>query len=132
MLLFTLLLVIRHTCQRKSCADPKRTTGGACRPVLLKRLPVLQRGIDQDTASLQDQYQSQLSLLLIEVATLEDINNLYSLGDALGLTKEQVAVPFLLIDRTPLIGVDEINTKLSSLIDKYLTSAGWNTPIFPY
>jgi uncharacterized membrane protein len=80
---------------------------------------------------IQDQYQSQLSILLIEVVTIKDVENLYALGASLGLTKEQVAVPFLLIGQTALVGVDEINTKLSSLIDKYLTSGGIGYPDIP-
>jgi uncharacterized membrane protein len=80
---------------------------------------------------LQDQYKSQLSILLIEVVTLKDVENLYTLGASLGLGKEQVAVPFLLIDNTPLVGVAEIETKLSSLIDKYLSSGGMEYPDMP-
>jgi uncharacterized membrane protein len=91
-----------------------------CNQVLTTTLPPI-----------QDQYQSQLSVLLIEVVTLKDVENLYSLGASLGLTKAQVAVPFLLIDRTALVGVDEIVTKLSSLIDKYLTSGGLDYPDIP-
>jgi uncharacterized membrane protein len=91
-----------------------------CNEVLTHTLPPI-----------QDQYQSQLSLVLIEVATLKDINNLYALGNFLGLTKEQIAVPFLLVDRTPLIGVDEINHKFSSLIEKYLAAGGLEYPDIP-
>lgn len=91
-----------------------------CNQVLTTTLPPI-----------QDQYQSQLSVLLIEIVTIKDIENLYSLGASLGLTKEQVAVPFLLIDRTALVGVDEIVTKLSSLINKYLTSGGLDYPDIP-
>ena len=80
---------------------------------------------------LQDQYKSQLSILLIEVVTLKDVENLYALGASLGLSKEQVAVPFMLIGRTPLVGVDEIESKLSGLIDKYLTSGGMEYPDMP-
>jgi uncharacterized membrane protein len=91
-----------------------------CSQVLTNTLPPI-----------QDHYQSQLSILLIEVVTLKDVDNLYSLGASLGLTKEQVAVPFLLIDHTALVGVDEIGTKLSGLIDKYLTSGGLGYPDLP-
>lgn len=91
-----------------------------CNEVLTKTLPPI-----------QDYYQSQLSLMLIEVATLQDINNLYALGDALGLTKEQVAVPFILLDRTPLVGVDEINNQFSSLVEKYLANGGLEFPDIP-
>ncbi|NJD58074.1 MAG: vitamin K epoxide reductase [Anaerolineae bacterium] len=80
---------------------------------------------------LQEQYQSQLSILLVELATLKDIDNLYSLGATFGLTKEQVAVPYLLIDQTPLIGADEINTKLAGLVKQYLATGGLDTPDIP-
>lgn len=79
----------------------------------------------------QDKYQSQLSVLLIELVTLKDVDNLYSLGASLGLSKEQVAVPFLLIDHAALIGVDEIDDKLSSMIEKYLTAGGLEYPDLP-
>src|SRR4030042_5366779 len=81
--------------------------------------------------ALQDQYKSQLSILLIEIVTLKDVGNLYTLGASLGLSKEQVAVPFLLIGRTPLVGGDEIESKFSGLIDKYLTSGGMEYPDMP-
>ena len=62
---------------------------------------------------------------------MDEINNLYSLGAYLGLTKEQVAVPFLLLDRTALIGKDEINSKFPGLIEKFLTSGGLEYPDIP-
>ena len=80
---------------------------------------------------LQDKYNSQLSVMLIELVTLEDIDNLYNLGTSLGLSKEQVAVPFLLIDHVALIGADEIQSKLSGLIEKYLSSGGLEYPDIP-
>jgi hypothetical protein len=55
-----------------------------CNEVLTNTLPPI-----------QDQYQAKLSILLVEVATVNDIDNLYSLGRSLGLAKEQVSVPFL-------------------------------------
>lgn len=80
---------------------------------------------------LQDQYRSRLSIMLIEVVTVKDVEMLYSLGAALGLTKEQVATPFLLIDHIALIGTDEIESKLSNLVDKYLASGGLEYPDIP-
>ncbi len=88
-----------------------------CSQVLTSTLPTL-----------QDKYKSQLSILLIELVTSKDVDNLYALGASLGLTKEQVKVPFLLIDQTALIGVDEINTRLSGLIENYLTIGGFRVP----
>jgi uncharacterized membrane protein len=91
-----------------------------CNEVLTNTLPPI-----------QNRYQSKLSVMLIEIATLQDVNNLYALGKSLGLTKEQVSVPFLLVDRTPLIGVDEISQQFSSLIEEYLQSGGLVYPNIP-
>jgi glutaredoxin len=76
---------------------------------------------------LQDKYNSQLSILLVELVSLKDVDNLYALGSALGRSKEQVSVPFLLIGQTALIGVDEIQNQLSGLIDEYISAGGLET-----
>ena len=81
--------------------------------------------------TLQDKYNSRLSILLIELATTKDIDNLYTLGSTLGLSKEQVSVPFLLIDRIALIGANEIRDKLPDLIDGYLSAGGLEYPNLP-
>ncbi len=81
--------------------------------------------------ALQDKYQAQLSIQLIELASSQDLDNLYSISASLGLTKEQVRVPFLLIDRTALIGVDEIDRKLPGLIESYLSKGGVEVPDMP-
>jgi len=91
-----------------------------CSQVLTTTLPTL-----------QDKYKSQLNILLIELATSKDVDNLYALGASLGFTKEQIKVPFLLVDQTVLIGVDEINTRLSGLVEKYLTTGGSEYPNIP-
>jgi len=80
---------------------------------------------------IKDKYKSRLSLLAIELVTTDDIDSLYNLGASLGFAKEQVEVPFLLIDRTALVGVDEIQNKLSSLIEQYLASGGVGYPDLP-
>jgi uncharacterized membrane protein len=91
-----------------------------CTQVLTSTLP-----------DLEHKYSSQLNILLIDIASLDDVDNLYTLGAALGLSKEQVMVPFLLIDHTALVGADEINLHLSSLIDQYLASGGIDLPNLP-
>lgn len=91
-----------------------------CNEVLTTTLPPIQK-----------LYQSKLSLLLVEVTTLTDIDNLYSLGSTLGLTKEQVSVPFLLVDHKALVGVSEIKDKFTSLVDQYLNTGGLEYPDIP-
>lgn len=80
---------------------------------------------------IEEKYAPRLSLMLVELATIKDTDNLYALGTALGLSKEQIGVPFLLIDRTALVGADEIQNRLSGLIEQYLASGGVNYPDIP-
>ena len=91
-----------------------------CSQVLTDTLPTL-----------QEKYDSQLSILLIELVSSDDIDNLYTLGSALGLTKEQVSVPFLLINHTALIGANEISGKLPDLVADYLSAGGLDYPDLP-
>jgi uncharacterized membrane protein/thiol-disulfide isomerase/thioredoxin len=74
--------------------------------------------------AMQEKYNAQLSILLIELVSAKDIENLYALGTALGYSKEQVSVPFMLINHTALIGVNEIRDKFPGLIDEYLSAGG--------
>lgn len=80
---------------------------------------------------LQDKYGSQLEILLIEVRTTEDIERLYQIGDYLGLAREQVGVPFLLIGDHVLIGSGQIPEALPGLIEAYLASGGVDYPDLP-
>ncbi len=80
---------------------------------------------------IQDKYQSQLSIQLIELASASDVDELYAFGTSLGLTKEQVVVPFLLIDHTTLVGEDVIRDQLPGLVDQYIASGGIEIPNMP-
>ena len=131
LVLFTLLLVIGAPVGGKAAAMQSEPPVVHAVLFFSNGCPYCTEVLTNTLPPLQDKYQSQLSLLLIDVASLDDINKLYSLGDALGLTKEQVAVPFLLIDRTALIGVEEINNRFSGLIEKYLSSGGLGYPDIP-
>jgi uncharacterized membrane protein len=84
-----------------------------CETVLLDELP-----------SIQQKYGDQLNMLLVELVTLEDVEKLYELGARLGLSKEQVAVPLLLIGETALVGAEQIPAELPGLVDQQLASGG--------
>jgi uncharacterized membrane protein len=45
--------------------------------------------------TMQDRYNSRLSILLIELVTIEDVDNLYTLGSTLGLSLEYPNLPLL-------------------------------------
>jgi uncharacterized membrane protein len=122
LLLALLLLVAGSPASARAASDQEPVVHAAlfwisgcphCTQVLTNTLPPI-----------KDKYSSRLSLLAIELVTTKDIDALYALGTSLGLAREQVGVPFLLIDRTVLIGVDEIHNRLSALIDQYISSGG--------
>ncbi len=88
-----------------------------CETVLLEVLPPLQA-----------QHGSQLSLLLIELITVEDIDALYQIGAALGLAKEQVNLPLLVMGQQALVGATAILEQLPGLIEKHLAAGGVDYP----
>jgi uncharacterized membrane protein len=91
-----------------------------CEEVLTNTLPPL-----------QDKYQAQLTVLLVELVTLEDIQGLYTLGSELGLPKERVGVPFMLLGDTALVGADDIREHFAGLVDQYLSAGGLEYPDLP-
>jgi uncharacterized membrane protein len=77
---------------------------------------------------LQDKYGEKLEILLIELQSTEDIDRLYLTAETLGINRENVAVPFLIIGDQVLIGSKQIPTELPGLIDEYLTGGGVGFP----
>jgi uncharacterized membrane protein len=130
-LLITLLLVF--TSLNSVHAAPIQTEQPVVHAVLFysNGCPYCEEVLTGILPRVQTKYQSQLSILLVELATSQDVDNLYALAKNFGLTKEQVAVPFLVIDQLALVGADEINSKLSDLIGRFLDSGGVDYPDFP-
>jgi uncharacterized membrane protein len=91
-----------------------------CEQVLLDVLPPL-----------QEQYGDQLQVTLVELVDLQDINRLYKLGAAFGLEKEQVNLPFLVLDNTALVGAEQIPEQLPALIEQHLAAGGVDFPDLP-
>ncbi len=77
---------------------------------------------------LQEKFGDDLEILLIELVTLDDIDQFYRVGEALGLPKAQVVLPFLLIGDRVLIGVDQIAAELPGQIDTNLAAGGVDYP----
>jgi uncharacterized membrane protein len=91
-----------------------------CEKVLLDVLPPL-----------QEQYGDQLQVTLVELVNLQDIDRLYQLGAAFGLEKEQVNLPFLVLDNTALVGAEQIPNRLPTLIEQHLATGGVDFPDLP-
>ena len=80
---------------------------------------------------LQAQYGSQLELTLIELATVEKVDQFYALGAAYGLMKTQLNTPLVLIGSHILIGADQISNQMPSLVTEYLAAGGVDFPASP-
>jgi uncharacterized membrane protein len=90
---------------------------GHCEDVLNGVLPVLQA-----------QYGSQLDVQLIEVVTLEDADRLYAAAGALGVPKEQVGVPLLIMNDQVLVGSQQIPQQMPALVAQTLAAGGAEQP----
>lgn len=77
---------------------------------------------------LQERYGEQLEILLVELVTQSDVDKLFETAAIVGITKEQVGVPFMLVGESVLIGSDQIPTELPGLIDTHLANGGIDYP----
>ena len=97
------------------------TTCGHCEYVINEIFPPLQA-----------QYGEQLEILLIELVTQDDVDNLFQTADAFGIPKENVGVPFLIIDEQVLTGSQQIPMELPGLIEMHLATGGVDFPDLPF
>jgi uncharacterized membrane protein len=77
------------------------------------------------------QYGDQWHLELIELTNAEEFDHLFDLGAALGVPREAIGVPFLLIGDAVLIGSDQIPAELPGLIEQHLAAGGVGWPQAP-
>jgi uncharacterized membrane protein len=77
------------------------------------------------------QYGDQWQLELVELTNAEEFDHLFDLGATLGIPRETIGVPFLLIGDTVLIGSDQIPAELPGLIEQHLAAGGVGWPQAP-
>ena len=80
---------------------------------------------------LRQKYGTQLEILLIEIAGMDDVNRLYEVAAAYGIPRQRVGVPFLVIGDQVLIGSAQIPDELPRLIESYLAQGGLDWPDIP-
>jgi uncharacterized membrane protein len=66
----------------------------------------------------------QFSIEMIEVVSVDDINRLFQIGAAYGLSKNQVGVPLMIVGDYALVGATQIPAELPALVEAYLASGG--------
>jgi uncharacterized membrane protein/thiol-disulfide isomerase/thioredoxin len=89
------------------------STCGHCEHVIKNVLPPL-----------QEQLGDNLEILMVELVTQQDVDKLYETAAIVGIPKEQVGVPFMLIADRVLLGSDQISNELPGLIDQHMASGG--------
>lgn len=96
------------------------STCGHCEFVITQVLPPV-----------KEYFGDQLEILLIELASQADLDRLYQVAAELGLQKEEVGVPFMLIGDRVLRGSQQIPAELPGLVDMYLAEGGIDYPNYP-
>ena len=97
------------------------STCGHCEYVIKEVLPPL-----------QEHYGDQLEILLVELITQDDVDNLFQTADAFGIPKDNVGVPFLIIGERVLTGSEQIPMELPGLIEMHLAAGGVDFPDLPF
>ena len=95
-------------------------TCGHCEYVIKNVLPPL-----------QTRYGRQLEILLIEIVSQEDVDRLFQTATALGIDKDAVGVPFMIVGDRVLQGSQQIPAELPGLIDTHLAAGGVDYPSVP-
>ena len=80
---------------------------------------------------LEAKYGEQLAITRVQLVTTEDVDQLYQAGAGLGIPKDQVGVPFLVIGERVLIGSQQIPAELPGLIEAELVKGGVGLPKAP-
>ena len=68
---------------------------------------------------------------MVELVTLEDVDEFYAIFTAFGLKKEEIDVPLLLINDMAMVGSEQIAAELPDLIEEYLAVGGIEPPLLP-
>ena len=77
--------------------------------------------------SLQGRFGDQLDITLVEVISVAQVDQLYQTAADLGLSKDQVAVPLLVIGRQVLVG-DQIPDRFPAMVEQVLAAGGVDWP----
>ncbi len=86
--------------------------------------PHCHKVIENVLPPLREKYGSKLDILMIELKSSEDFNQLQSVGEAYGFEKNTIGVPFMIVGTHVLIGDRQIPDELPGLIETYLAQGG--------
>jgi len=119
-----------HPVRLTALAPSPTSTPGARSPVVhlamfwMQGCPACEEVIQHVLPPLKAEHGSHLDVLLVELTTQEDVDQLFALAADLGVQQEQIGVPFLIIGDRVLIGSAQVSGELPDLIVTYLTHGG--------
>lgn len=87
--------------------------------------------LDNVLPPLQAEYGEQLELRLIEVRSAAELDQLYELAAAVGLSRDATGVPLVLIGDAVLVGSVQIPAELPGLVERHLLAGGVGFPSLP-
>ncbi len=113
-----------------AAAPPAQLGAPVVRAVLfwMDTCPHCHEVIENVLPPLQAQYGLQLQVVLVQVKTTEQFQQLYPVADCYGFPRDYFGVPFLVIGTHGLLGPDQIAAELPGLIDGYLAAGGVGLP----
>jgi hypothetical protein len=80
--------------------------------------------IDQILPVLELQYGEKLSVELVELVDLDQIDGLYRLAEDFGIPRNATGVPLLVVGEYALVGPDQIRAEFPGIIEAYLGEGG--------
>jgi uncharacterized membrane protein len=87
--------------------------------------------INQVLPPLEEKYGAQLDIQLVQLQDTAQVDQLYQAASQLGIPKENVGVPFLIVGDRALVGSEQIPAELPSLIEIALAAGGIAKPASP-
>lgn len=127
--IFVLALGFQHTAGKAQESNPlpeKPIVQGVM--FWMEGCPHCETVFEEVLPPLEAQYGDQLVIKRVQLVTTEDIDRLYKAGAELGIPKEQVGVPFLVIGERVLIGSQQIPAELPGLIETGMSKGGVDLP----
>lgn len=86
--------------------------------------PGCEEVLDTTISMLEQKYGTLIAIQKIELKTLEDVDQLYVIGEGFNLPKEKIGVPFVVVGGLALSGVDQIREELPGIVLNLLNNTG--------
>lgn len=113
-------------------SKPTQTDGDVCVVMFwMDGCPHCQEVLDTVLPPLLELYGDRLTVNLIEVKSVEDVDRLMEIGGMNSIPYDVMGIPFFIIGDQALLGSLQIPRELPGLVEKYLAADGVSCPDLP-